>query len=321
MIDVVIVTYNDRWKYLQRVLEYLNKIELIGEIVLVDNNSITDYRMKLELTNAKKITVLKQNSNTGSAKGFSIGIQYLINNGATNWIYLLDDDNLPEPDTFDVLSNAIQSNRNSVYATVRRDREYMVKAIDGVNVKYLFPEINTFMGFGLFSFLSKSIFKSKKISSTDNTAPVVIPMAPYGGLLFDKSIIKNIGLPNEQFYIYVDDFDFTYRITEAGYKIELLKNAFIVDLEKSWITQKASSPIIRIINTYDSKAFLNIRNGSYFSFIHLKKSALIYLFNKYILLSHAFLYSIFHSKLDRFKYIMKLIKEGESGHFNNNNFK
>ncbi|HET8963233.1 MAG TPA: hypothetical protein VFM99_05015, partial [Chitinophagales bacterium] len=177
------------------------------------------------------------------------------------------------------------------------------------------------MGFDFFSFLKKSIFKSKNNIINDKNSTVIIPMAPYGGLLFKKEIIKRIGLPNEQFYIYVDDFEFTYRITEAGYKIELVKNAFINDLEESWITHKASSPIIRIINNYNYKAFLNIRNGSYFSFFHLKKSNIIYFFNKYILLSHAFLYAVFHNKLGRFKYILQLIKAGERGFFDNNSLK
>ena len=56
---------------------------------------------------------------------------------------------------------------------------------------------------------------------------------PYGGLFFHRSIIDIIGLPDTNYFLYGDDFDFSYRITKKGGKIFLVTQSVIEDLEKS----------------------------------------------------------------------------------------
>ncbi len=54
------------------------------------------------------------------------------------------------------------------------------------------------------------------------------------GLFFHKDLIEKIGLPDESYFLYVDDFDFTYRITKAGGEIWMVTNSHLHDLESSF---------------------------------------------------------------------------------------
>jgi hypothetical protein len=53
-------------------------------------------------------------------------------------------------------------------------------------------------------------------------------------LFIHKNLIDNIGFPNEKFYLYGDDTEWTYRITKGGGKIYLILESIIVDLEPFW---------------------------------------------------------------------------------------
>ncbi|WP_204327509.1 hypothetical protein, partial [Stenotrophomonas maltophilia] len=76
------------------------------------------------------------------------------------------------------------------------------------------------------------------------------PIAPYGGLLIPRCLLDKIGLPLEDMFLYIDDIEFSYRITSGGGNIFIVPDSKILDIDQSWGSKaenhkkKLSSPVL-----------------------------------------------------------------------------
>jgi len=158
--------------------------------------------------------------------------------------------------------------------------------------------------------LKQGFLLSKKLGSPKDYAFGIVPVAPYGGLFIHKNIINKIDYPNENFYLYADDHEWTYRITKNGGKIYLILNSKVDDLELSWHVPKeikeTSFSIISKGNPF--RVYYSVRNRVYFEINNLVNSKIIYLINIFMYL---LLISLSSSK--NLKLIIKAIKDGLKG--------
>ncbi len=316
-IAVVTVTYGDRSVYFNRVLNKLNTIELIKYIVLVDNlvkdQSIDDLE-KLKKTIGKKLIVLRQGFNSGSAKGFKDGIEKA-NQLDIDFIWLLDDDNLPQDDSLDNLllsTKTLGAIKEKKYALLsyRPDREIYKKAIDERKPSAMLGPVNSFLGFHVVSKIKNRL--NKKSRQPENNQNIgLVTVAPYGGLFFHKSLINDIGLPNEDYYLYGDDFDYSYRITKDCGGIYLVVDSVVNDLEQSFHLKKENEKVLsnRLIKTNSKdRIFYSVRNGIVFE-QNFVSNRLLYLINAILHLSLTFIILLLNPKhLWKYKYYVKGIK-------------
>ncbi|MFI0429726.1 glycosyltransferase [Mariniflexile sp. HMF6888] len=307
----VTVTYGDRFKYLKQVIDSLLE-QKIDKILIVSNgsneNSLNKTKELVRKTNNIELIDLK--SNTGSANGFYQGIKYAYDKGA-EYIWLLDDDNKPTKNSLKILKeervNLINKYTNESLALLsyRNDRKIYSDAIDLINPRLMLGVNNSFLGFSLFNNI-ESLFKTKKPKVVTQKDRGIVAVAPYGGLFFHRDLISKIGFPDISYFLYGDDYDFTYRITKTGGKIFLIKKSKIIDLEKSFHLIKNKRFNTRYFNT-DSKEriFYSVRNGIVFeqNFVSNKS---IYLINASFYLLTVLLILFFYPKqLWKFKYIVK----------------
>jgi len=143
----------------------------------------------------------------------------------------------------------------------------------------------------------------------------VVPVAPYGGLFIHKNLLNKIGFPNEDLYLYADDHERTYRITQTGGRIYLVLDSLIDDLELSWyVSKNAKKTTFSIIsNSIISKSnservYYNVRNRVFFEVNDLVDNKIVYWIN--ILL---YLLLITLSNTKNIKTIIKAIKDGYKG--------
>jgi len=108
---------------------------------------------------------------------------------------------------------------------------------------------------------------------------VSVGFAPYGGFFFHRRWIETIGLPNEQFFLYGDDYDFTRRIITHGGRIYLCATSEIKDLEVSWNKTRVRSH--RLISPESSSVYVyySTRNRVYFEVSNYVTSNCIYHLN------------------------------------------
>ncbi len=55
-------------------------------------------------------------------------------------------------------------------------------------------------------------------------------------------VIQEVGFPNEAFYVYADDHEWTLRTTKSGFNIFLCSESILEDIDWTWINRNAKSP-------------------------------------------------------------------------------
>ncbi|UYV54094.1 glycosyltransferase [Priestia megaterium] len=266
-ITVVTVTYGDRWRYLKKNIDILKGIDLIEEIIVVDNGS--SYNIKEKLIEYPNVTLINLGENQGSARGFKIGIQRFLKKKKTldlkqqekNWILLLDDDNYIKEINVDRMINCLStSNVNcEAYVCIRNSR------IDYYR-NYRKAKYNGFLGFNL--------MKSKVIVNQLET----YEMLPYSGILLSQRAIEKIGYPDENFYLYCDDYEYSFRLAKNNIVVKLLDFCLIEDMEESW-NKKSSNFAVNIVNGDPLKVYYSVRNRIYFEKNNLTSNYFLYFCN------------------------------------------
>lgn len=313
-ICVVTVTYGNRFNYLKKVIDACLSHPCVKKVIVVDNNSLKESREKLKQLDKKeqriKVVFLKENK--GSAGGFKIGLKEACQCKDCDFIYLLDDDNLPSETTFSMLitfweSLNLQNKEEKVGICSHREDKPVYKNAALTGKHYLiYGKKNSFMGFHFLNFLTK--FEKNNVNTDKDYG--VIPVAPYGGLFFHKKMINTIGYPDEKFFLYGDDFDFTSRIPN----LFIVFHSVLKDLEKSFHVNKSYFST-RFFNAYDdNRLYYMVRNNIFFQ----KKQGLIdnyviYFFNVILyVFGNLFLIPFNYKKgvLTRFKSLFMGIRDG-----------
>ncbi len=276
-IGIVTVTYGNRIEHLSKVLKSIDS-EYITQICVVINGSTKSLFEKL--SEIKKVKFIFNEKNLGSAKGFKQGIKYLKSFSDVDFLWLLDDDNLPKPHGIENLIKYYEKynfkNKNDALLSYRPDRSVFLEALNTNNGSIMLKGKNSALGFSLFR-------KNKQFSNYKKEG---LKVAPYGGLFFHKKLIETIGYPDESYFVYGDDYDFTIRVSKNGGVIKLVKDSLIEDLEKSFhLKEKRKRSILntRYHNTNNlDRIFYSVRNGIRFEIEHMVDNKMIYYFNLFV---------------------------------------
>jgi len=308
-VTVVVVTYSDRFHLLNQVLDSCLDSG-IKNIIVVDNASNENSKKQLKHYSemkSSKINVIWNSSNLGSAKAYKQGLKkaYELN---SEFIWLLDDDNKPRKGSLNKLVEFWKSKPEDVATLLsfRPDRQQYKQAIQENNSDLVLSLKNSFSGFHLKEKIL-NIFKFKKVSDVKFGQ---VAYAPYGGMFFEKSILDKIGYPNEDFFLYSDDHDWSYRITKMNKKIYLILESIIDDIDTSWaIKDEKSTVFIKIKNAPSLRVYYTIRNRMLFEKKYLISNSIVYLFNRFIF---TFILSIYCYKTINYKVFLKAMRDADN---------
>jgi GT2 family glycosyltransferase len=319
---VVTVTYGDRFHLLKQVID-ASFNEGVSKIIVVDNGSAKNSRDQLKDYERKfgnKLKVIYLNENTGSAGGYKIGLEEAYRCEDCEFIWLLDDDTKPIDGSLKILldfwsSLEIENRQEKIALLSYRFKQVAKEAIIRNKPESVLGLKNSFLGFHIkelhkkiYRYL-KRVFKptNDRVEQEDDKKYGIVPVAPYGGLFIHKNILNKIGYPNEDFYLYVDDYDWSYRITKNGGKIYLILDSKIEDLELSWETPKSTKQtrfsIISKGNPY--RVYYSVRNRVFFEINNLVDNKMIYWINVFV-----YLLLISFSSTKNIKLIIKAVKDG-----------
>lgn len=191
-IAAVVVTYN-RLELLKKCIDSLrNQTRKLNEIIVV-NNSSTDGTSDW-LVQQKDLTVITQ-ENSGSAGGQYTGIKTAYEKGY-DLIWSLDTDVIPYNDALEKLLIFIDYTHVGFLSS---NIFYTKNELAHANI----PELDK-----PYEFLSAITFNK----------PLPILTASFGSLLVKREVIKKVGLPCKEFFIWGDDAEWTLRIRMNGFK-------------------------------------------------------------------------------------------------------
>lgn len=207
----VIVTYNRKVLLKESIEALLNQNYKNCDILVIDNASIDgtyDY-IKDIIENNDKVKYVNTGANLGGAGGFNFGIKEAYNIGC-DYIWLMDDDCIVHNNTLEKLIEA-DKNLNGKYGFLASK----VLWKDGNICKMNIPK-RTFS-----TWLKKY---DKPIQRVE--------MASFVSLLVKSDIVKELGLPIKDFFIWTDDWEYTRRISRK-YKCYYVANSIVTHKSKS----------------------------------------------------------------------------------------
>ncbi|MDX2069004.1 MAG: glycosyltransferase [Haliscomenobacter sp.] len=323
-ISVLIVTYGNRWHFLKQVLESVCNEPIINGIILVNNAVDYDLSQKLKesrLCSNLAIETINLPTNQGSAGGIKIGLELALTLNI-DFLYILDDDNIITPSTVGNLLNAYYNLESkllplALFSYREGSSPFFRDIARGINPKYLYNKKNNFAGFSLQHLLSNKYrkwFLDPKLGSS--LIPIVkIPIAPWSGLLFPITTIQKMGLPMEEYYLYADDTEYTYRITKTGGSIWMVTDSIVKDLEISWGFQQRKNKFIHIpiLENTGFRVYYTIRNLVHFSKHNLVNNQFLFLLNGVLFTCYLFSAALFLRKLGAFVIYWKAIQDGLKG--------
>lgn len=208
----VVVTYNRKELLKENIESLLNqKCDLVALDILVIDNASTDGTKEYihKYIDSNKIIYINTGSNLGGAGGFNFGIKYAAGHNY-DYIWVMDDDCMP---TETALSEFMKYDRklNGNYGFLSSKILWKDKSICKMNVqrKTLTKYVDDF-----------------------NSDIIQITMASFVSCFIPSKIVKEMGLPIKEFFIWTDDWEYTRRISRK-YKCYLIPSSVCIHKSKS----------------------------------------------------------------------------------------
>ena len=232
LVTAVVVTHN-RPEELRMVVSALFAQTAKVDRVLVIDNASPIPAAKI-LADFSQVQVVRSEVNTGGAGGFAFAVQEALK-GNADWIWMMDDDAVPRPD--------------SLFELLRSAKSLPERSGALCCAVYEFDELATMhrRSFNFNTGLETSL--PKRSYAQDNC---LINTGSFVGFMVRSSAVREVGLPNASFFIAYDDSEYSLRLIKAGWSIWLIPKSGIDHLRT--VQSKLST------SEFGLKHFYNIRN-------------------------------------------------------------
>jgi len=264
-LSVIIVNYNVKY-FLEQALHSVYKAMhgVNGEVFVVDNNS-ADGSCEMVRRKFPQTIVIENKSNTG----FSVANNQAIKQAMGKYVLLLNPDTVVEEDCF---------RRCIDFMDTQLDAGALgVKMIDGKG-KFLpeskrslpTPKVAFYKMFGFASIFPKSkTFGKYHLGFLSNDEVHEVEVLSGAFMFIRKATLDKIGLLDEDYFMYGEDIDLSYRITQGGYKNYYFPNTTIIHY-KGESTKKTSVNYVfvfyRAMIIFAQKHYSN-KHAKLFSFL------------------------------------------------------
>jgi O-antigen biosynthesis protein len=208
--------------------------EIEAEVIVVDNNSVDG---SIALINQKfpQVTLIANAVNTG----FSKANNQAIRQASGKYVLLLNPDTVVQEDTFEKTLAFMEQNPDAGGLGIKMldgKGNFLPESKRGLPT----PAVAFYKIFGL----SKLFPNSKKfgqyhLTYLDKDKNHQVDVLSGAFMLIRKSVLDKIGLLDETFFMYGEDIDLSYRITQGGFKNYYFADSNIIHY-KGESTKKSS---------------------------------------------------------------------------------
>jgi GT2 family glycosyltransferase len=286
-LSIIIVNYNV-CHFLEQALQTINKAVkyLAVEIIIVDNNSVDG---SVEMVKAKfpDITLIENKINLG----FSKANNQAIAKAKGEYILLLNPDTIVEEDTLFKCCNFLDEHPDAGGLGVKMldgKGNFLPESKRGLPS----PAVAFYKISGLAALFPKSrIFGKYHLGYLDKDQINEVEILSGACMFLRKSVLDKTGLLDEDYFMYGEDIDLSYRIIKAGYKNYYFPEARIIHY-KGESTRRTSVNYVftfyRAMIIFATKHFSSKNAGLFSLLINLA----IYLRASVALLARAIRYSM-----------------------------
>jgi GT2 family glycosyltransferase len=176
----------------------------LQEIVVVDNAS-TDSVGMLLAERYPQVTVLRMSENVGVGGGFATGLHYAGLKKRHDWIWMFDQDSVPNDDALEVLLEGVDSLGTSA---------------GELGIVAALP-IHKETGAWYTPMLWRDGYL--QLSAEALRQPIFFAdLVISSGCMVRRDVVEKIGLPRADFFMYFLDFEYCLRARSYGYKIAVV---------------------------------------------------------------------------------------------------
>ncbi len=219
-------------------LDSLRRQQPVAPKLLVVDNGSTDESVELIRSAYADVELLETGRNLGFAAGFNVGIRYALKHGA-EYIFLVNNDTVAHPSMLaQLLSSATATVGIVAPAIFYADQPDCIWSVGGAISPWLL-EMTDHHGRG----------------QPMPTAPVERDFLSGCALLVRREVFEQIGLFDENFFMYYEDLDFCLRARRQGYRLLLVPQARLWH-QVSQSSGGADSPMERF--------YMALNSGRYF---------------------------------------------------------
>ena len=264
-LSIIIVNYNVQHfleQCLQSVFKALQNVD--GEVWVVDNNSV-DGSVAMVKEKFPEVILVDSKENLGFSKGNNLAMK----KSKGEYTLLLNPDTLVEEDTFEKVVTFMDENPKA--------GGLGVKMVDGKG-NFLpeskrslpTPSVAFYKIFGLSSLFPKSKrFGKYHCGHLDKNETNEIEILSGAFMLMRKSALDRVGLLDEEFFMYGEDIDLSWRLIKGGFKNYYFADTRIIHY-KGESTKKSSVNYVFVFYNamiIFAKKHLSSKNASLFSFL------------------------------------------------------
>lgn len=242
----IVVTYN-RLELLKECVDgILGQSYSDVDLLIVDNHSeqnTIDYLREIE--SRARIHVLYLDDNYGGAGGFYEGLKWAIHSPNYEAFWIMDDDTIASATALEELVR--------VADLLGDDYGFLSSSIKWVDGSPCYPN-------------EPIIFNKRWLDDVDNTKDKhIIPLkaASFVSIMFSRQVVEEYGLPLREFFIWLDDFEYTTRITtdKVGYYcMDSVVVHKMAQNKSDTVLTAAEGRIARYEYLYRNKLFLSKKN-------------------------------------------------------------
>lgn len=226
-LSVVIVNYNVKEELtfcLSSVQRALQDVE--GEVFVVDNHS-ADGSCDVVKTLFPWVTLIENAENLGFARANNIAIK----KSCGEYVLLLNPDTVVEQDTFSKMLAFMDEHDNCGGLGVKMldaQGTFLPESKRGIPT----PWVAFCKLFGLYKLFPKSEKCNRYyLSNIPQDAVAEVEILAGACMLLRKSVLDEVGLLDETYFLYGEDVDISYRILQAGYKNYYFPETSIIHLK------------------------------------------------------------------------------------------
>jgi len=182
------------------------------EVIAVDNGS-KDRTVRLVRERFPEVTVLENARNLGFAAGNNVGIRLALERGA-EFVYLLNPDTEVDPS---FLVEAIAVAQAEPRAGAVQSLLLLASERDRVNSA---GNAIHFLGLG-------HVTRYRELASSVSPEPVEIPSASGASVLYRAAALREVGLLDEDLFLYQEDMELCWRLRLGGYTAVLAPRSVV----------------------------------------------------------------------------------------------
>jgi N-acetylglucosaminyl-diphospho-decaprenol L-rhamnosyltransferase len=251
-IDVVIVNWN-AGPLLTACLSSVAAAatDRLQRVLVIDNGS-SDGSAEIDIPDLP-LTIVKTGENLGFGRACNLGAAM----GSAEFILMLNPDTEVAPDAF---------NRAAAFLDLPENADSGVVGIrlvgsDGVAQRHCarFPRWSTFVGQSLgLAHLFPQYFKPMLMHEFDHENSRAIDHVMGAFYLIRRSVFERLKGFDEDYFVYLEDLDLSYRVTRAGYRIHYLSDAHAYHRQGGTSEQVKAHRLfysMRGVITYSAKHF------------------------------------------------------------------